>query len=566
MLTRLALTLAFALALSAPASAAPRDEALRLAPSDFALVVVVQNLRDHTKTVSESPFAGWFPTTALGKQLLGGDAFKRLTDGATPIFGALGVTSSDLLQDIIGDAVVFAYSPGAAGDPKGERSVIIVRPRKPDTLASVIEKLNKAQTDSKELKAVVERKHAGAAYHERQKAAGASDFYCFRNGVFVFSQSEAEIKAAIDRDAEDTKIKVPVLIARLAKLDVADAAAVVLVNPRALDAELAAKVKAANAGEKAFLTKFAEVWAATEAAAVYFALDTGAELGVSLQFNADKLPAGAKGWLTGARTPSAVWAAIPDDALLAVAGRLKPTDLLDFLGALNAGDGKPTARETVEQILGPIIGKDKLPAVLDALGPDWGAWVVPGAKDAAVPTVIAAIKVQGAKDAEAAKSLTQALEYGFQVARIAYTAKHKDQLDLKEEKDGDAVIKSLVGDGLPAGLRPSFALKGGYLLISTSPDALKSFKPPTGEPKAGGDVPIARFSGTATRAYLTANAAPLAKLLATAGGGEEKALVEQLVGFAAVLEPVDKIELLTRGDATGVKLMLRVKTAKPLKK
>jgi hypothetical protein len=564
-MTRFALSAAVVLPFALPARAAPRDEALRLAPADVALVAVAQNLRDHAKNLSQSPFAGWFPTSALGKQLLGGDGFKRLTDGATPIFNTLGITPSDLLTDVIGDAVVFAYSPGGPGDPKGERSVILVRPRKPDTLAGVIEKLNKAQTDAKELKAVVEHKHAGAAYFERQKSEGASEFYAFADGVFVFSQSEAEVKAALDRAASAPKDKPPELVARLTKLGAADAALVLLVNPRALDAELAAKLKGANANERPFLTKFAQVWAATEAAAVYLTLDTGLELGVSLRFNADKLPAGAKGWLVGPRAPSAVWGAIPADALLAVAGRVKPTDLLDLLGALNAGEGKPSPREVIEQTLGPIVGKDKLPAVLDALGPDWGAWVVPGAKGDAVPAVVAAVKVQGANAADAAKSLTQALEYGFQVARIAYNAKHQDQIELKEEKDGDAVIKSLTGDGFPAGFRPCFALKGGYLLLSTSPDALKAFKPPAGEPKAGGDVPLARFSGTATRAYLTANAAPLAKFLATAGAGAEKELAEQLAGLAAVLEPLDTVELLARGDDAGAKLMLRVKTAKPLK-
>ncbi len=563
---------ALVLALAVPAHAAPptaRDEALRLAPDNFALVVVAQNLRDHATAVSESPFAEWFPTTTLGKQLLGGANFKQITDAATPIFGVLGITPSDLLHDIIGDAAVFAFTPAPANDPNGERSVILVRPRKPETLAKVVERLNDIQTKSKELKSLVAHKHAGETYFERQKPNGPSEFYCFCGGVFAFSAAETEIKAVIDRDKSAPKDKPAVLVARMTKLGVADAAVVVLVNPRPLDGELAAKVKAAKPDEKVFLTKFAEVWAAAESAALYFQLGTGAELGVSVQFDPAKLPAGARAWLVGEKTPSAVWAAIPDDAIAAVAGRLKANDLIDFIGSLQPANEKPGVRETIEQALGPLIGRDKLPLVLDALGPDWGVWVVPPAKGTkdALPAAVAAVKVQtdGPKGAEAAKALTQALEYGCQVARIAYNAKHKDQIELREEKDGDTIIKSLVGDGLPPGFRPCFALKGGYLLISTSPDAIKAFRAPA-EPKPGGEVPFARFNAAAARAYLASNGPAVAKLLSAAGAGDEKALVQQIEMLAGALEPVEKVELLATGNATGMKLTLRVTPAKPLKR
>jgi hypothetical protein len=310
------------------------------------------------------------------------------------------------------------------------------------------------------------------------------------------------------------------------------------------------------------------VWKATEAAALYLTLDTGVELGASVQFDPAKLPANVKEWLVGARTPSALWSVIPDNAMFAVAGRVKANELLDFLASVHTEVGKPNARETIEKAIGPIVGKDKLPLVLDALGPDFGIWMLPAAKDTTVPVLVGAVKVQteGEKGAEAAKKLQQALEYGFQTARIAYNANHKDQIELREEKDGDVVIKSLSGDAFPAGFRPCFALKGSYLLVATSPDAIKAFKPPVGEPKAGGDVPLARFNATATRDYLSAHAPALAKLIATATAGDEKTLTEQLAGLTAILEPVDKVELLTRGDATGLKVMLRVKTTKPLKK
>jgi len=133
--------------------------------------------------------------------------------------------------------------------------------------------------------------------------------------------------------------------------------------------------------------------------------------------------------------------------------------------------------------------------------------------------------------------------------------------------DGDTLIRFLANDkAFPPGFRPSFALKGGYLLLATSPDAIKAFRPPTDSPKPGGDVPFARFSGTSARAYLLAHREPLAKFLSDAGAGPEKEVLTHLDQFAAVLELLDRAEVLSRGDGTTTRLLVRVRLAKPLKK
>lgn len=557
------LALLFALAVPLGTRAAPRDEALRLAPPDAALTVVAQNLREHARALTESPFATWFPTTALGKQLFAGeDGLKQFTEAAAPVLRALDTTPAELFTDVLGDAVVFSYTPAAGGAP--ERSLILVRPRKPEVLAKLMDRLNGLQTKSGELKGVTEHKHAGASYFARQRPDGTASYYGFAGSVLAFSESEADIKAALDRARGDAD-KPPPLVSRMTKLGVADAALVLLVHPRALDAEIAAKAERAPAAERAGLERLLGVWRATESAAVYLTLDTGAELGVSVQFAPEKLPADAKAWLTGARAPSAVWQAVPNDALFALAGRMKASEFLDALGSLTAAAGKPGFRAGFDSALGPIVGKDKLPKVLDALGPDFGAWVQPPAKGTSVPVVVAAVRVTDGATAET-KAVLQALEFGFQTARVAYNSKHAYQMELDDEKDGDTVIRVLSGGLLPEGARPCFAVKGGYLLVASAPDAIRAFRAPAAEPKPGGPVPVARFGASATRAYLTAHTPALAKFLATTGAGDEKALAEQLAAFAAVLEPFEKVELLAHGDATGLRLALRATTAKPLRK
>ena len=184
-LPRFAAVLAVALLGVGRLGAAPRDELLRLAPPDAALVVVVQNARDHIKNLAEAPFAAWFPTTQLGKQLLGSADFRKARAAGEMVFGQLGITPDDVFNDILGDVAAFAFTPGSSDGKTPERAVILVRPRKPETLRKLIDRLNELQTKSGELKAVVRHQHAGAQ-HEGFVACrgGALDGLHASSGVF----------------------------------------------------------------------------------------------------------------------------------------------------------------------------------------------------------------------------------------------------------------------------------------------------------------------------------------------------------------------------------------------
>ena len=556
---------------AAPASAAsPRDELLRVAPPDAALLVLVQNARNHLQNLEESPFAKWFPQSQLGKQLLAGVDLKLAQDSVAPLFAALGIKPEELVTDVFGDAIAFAYTPPPNDDGKGERAVALIRPRKHETLVKLVAKLNELQIASGEVKAVVPRRHRSEEYFERQKPnGGSSDFYCFRSGVFAFSGTEPDIQAVIDRDKAGTD-KPPELVAKLAKLGVGDAFAVALVNPRLFDAELKAKVAKANGSDKALLARFQEIWLALDSAAVYLTFDKDFETGLSLHFQPNKVPAAAKGWLTGPRMNAAIWQAIPDNALFAIAGRFKASDLIETIGSLAPGDGSNPIKAAAEQLLGPVFGKDKLPHVLDALGPHWALWAeAPPANGGFLPVLVAAVQIDnsGPKGKEAAREIARAVGFGFNAARVAYNAGHADQIELVETEDGDVVITSLVNEkAFPPGFRPSYAFKAGYLVVSTSPDAIQRFQEPKANPAARSEATLARFSGTAAREYLQTHRERLAKFLASAGRGEEKDLAKQFEQALAVLELVDRMEVFTRGGDTGIRIGAKFTFAKPLKK
>jgi len=550
---------------TAPASAAPRDELLRVAPPDAALLLIVQNGRDHVETLVQSPFARWLPQSALGKQLLGAD-LKQARAGIEPLFNALGIKPEELLADVLGDAVAFAYTPSPAEDMKGERAVALIRPRKPETLVKLLAKLNEIQMGSGEVKSVVSKRHRGEEYFERVKPAGGSDFYCFRGGVFAFSGTEPDIQAVIERDkAGEAK---PELAAKLAKLGVGESFAVALINPRPFDREVAAKVAKAQPGEKVLLERFQQAWLALDSAAVDLALGADLELGVSIQFQPGKAPAFLKGWLTGPRQNPALWQAIPENALVAFAGRFKASEVLEAISNVAPADGPNTPKSAAEQLLGPVFGKDKLPQILAALGPNWAVWAEPPGTSGFLPVVVAAVQIDstGPKGKEAARDITRAVGFGFNAARVAYNSSHADQIEIVETEDGDGLITSLVNEkGFPAGLQPSYAFKAGYLVVASSPDAIKRFREPKPGP-ATGEATLARFSAAASREYLHKNGGELAKFLAAAGHGEEKALRQQFEQVAAMMEVLDRVEVVSRGDANGLRLAARIRFVKPLKK
>jgi len=567
---RVVALLAVAFAATPAAAAAPTDDVLRVAPPDAALVLLVRDARGHADAVAGSPFAAWFPASALGKQLLAAGDVRRLREAAAPVLVALGVTPEELLNNVFGDAVAFAYTPAAPADPAGERALLLVRPRKPETLAKLIDRLNEIQTGNGEVKAVVRREHLGEPYFERQKAGGGAEFYAFRGPVFAYSGSEADVRAVVGRDktAPPVADKAPELAAKMARLGVADALAVLLVNPRPFDAEFRAKTAAAKPDEEPFLRQFAEAWAALDAAALYVAVGADAEVGVALDFRPTALPQTARAWLTGDRPASALWPAVPADALVAVAARFRAADLLDTVRAVLPVRGKAALDASLADTLGPVVGRDRLPLVLDALGPDWALWLEPPvAGSGPLPAAVGVVRVKaaGPRAKETQRAMERAVGFGFQAARVAYNATHADQIELLETPDGDAVVTSLVGaKAFPPGVQPAFAFKAGYLVVASTSAAVERFRPPTGDAK-GGEAVAARVSGPAIREYVRTHRDAIAEMLAAAGRGEKADVAKQFDQFAAVLEPVERMEILIRGSESGVRVAVRVKLVKPLK-
>jgi hypothetical protein len=555
---------------SAPARAAdPEGEVLRLVPPETRICLVVRDLRTHLRAIEGSPFEKWLEQSPLGKKLTDPAEMAKIEQLETFLKEQFGVGFDQLIDDILGDVVVFAYQPGPPDKPDEELGVAFVNARKPDLLAALVEKLNDFQKKTGEIKSVRPMTHQGQPYFEREKSTGDREYYFVRGGILAFSAQERAIRQVIEQDAAPPGQPGRVA-AEIAALGLADGCVVCWFDPRGFDAELAVNAEATeDDSERAFLTQFTRVWAAIDGFALYAHPGRGLELGVVTRFDREKLPKEIRELALPTGGGSALWAAVPDDAILAVGGRLDVPRLLAGVEAFLPPEGKAGLKKAVEEGLAPVVGRDKLPAVLAGLGPDWAVWVTaPGETSSAfLPEWTAALKLSGDKGGvDVGRTVLQAVDFAAQMARFAYNREHVDQIELTEESRDGVTVKVLSNEkGFPAGLRPSYGLKAGYLVVASSPDGVRRFNPPTG-PAAGAKAPMVRFSARHLRGYLEAHRGAIVKAATRWSGRPAKEIEHDLAELSAVLEAFDKVELRhTAGDGK-VRLSLHVEFVAPLTK
>lgn len=558
------------LASPSPAPAAdPTGEVLRLVPPETRICLVVRDLRTRLRAVEGSPFEKWLEQSPLGKRLKAPAEMAKFEQLETLLKDQFGVGFDQLLDDVLGDVVVLAYQPGPPGKPDDELGVAFVNARKPDLLAGLVEKLNDFQTKTGEIKSVRPLTHQGQQYFERDKAAGGREYYLLRGGILAFSGQERAIRQVIEQAAAPPG-RTGLVEVGITALGLTDACVVCWFDPRGFDEELTAKTESAkDDGERAFLTRFARVWKATDGFALYAQPGRGLEVGVVARFDREKLPEEVRELVFPTGGVSALWAAIPDDAILAVGGRLDVPRLLAGVEAFLPPDGKTGLKRAIEEGLAPVVGRDKLAAVLAGLGPDWAVWVTsPGkASGAFLPEWTAALKLSNDKGGvDVGRTVLQAVDFAAQMARFAYNREHTDQIELNEVSRDGVTVKVLSNEkGFPAGLWPSYGLRGGYLVVASSPDGVRRFNPPSGS-VVGAKAPLVRFSARHLRVYLEAHRGAIAAAAARWSGKPAKEIEHDLAEFSAVLEAFDRMELRHAAGGGKVRLSLHVEFVEPLTK
>src|SRR5262245_34172789 len=124
--------------LSPSLAASPRDELLRLVPEDAGFCFVLQDLRGHSEAVADSPFLKEFQDSSLGKLVRESPELKQLLDFQKKLEQGFKLDFVKLRDEVFGDAIVFAYTPGTPADPKAEQDLLLVRARDAKVLAEFV--------------------------------------------------------------------------------------------------------------------------------------------------------------------------------------------------------------------------------------------------------------------------------------------------------------------------------------------------------------------------------------------------------------------------------------------
>lgn len=564
-------TLSLLLLTTTANAAAPGDDLLRLVPEDVGFCFVVQDLRTHTQSFLASPFGKAWSESGAASSLTSGPEWKQLADVEKMLQTQLGVTWAQLRDDILGELVVLAYRPGPPGQPAQEQGLFLVRARDAKLLTGLIDRLNKVQKDSGELKKLEEREYAGQRYQHRVDDKGEG-FYYQRDRVLVFGSQEAILRQAIDREKKTSAEEAPIA-RQLRLLGVDNRPAALWVNPRAFDAEMVHNAGLAKSPRTAFVSNFMRYWSAVDGIALSLSLEKDVQVELAIRARVEQLPPAGRRFLAELGKPTKLWSAFPEHALLAVGSRIDVPALFESLDEFLSAEDKQALGEGMKSGLGAVVGKDLAREVWPCIGPDWGLCVSapPAESKEWFPRAVLAVAVRSgnSKTTPVDQALFTAVEFYARLALVAFNRKNSGQLALQTETRDSYKMTFVAGEGgLPPGLRPAFALVQGHMVLASTPEVLREFAGALAqatEPAPGRELPFLRMSLKHLRQYLRERLDPLADYLADANALPRSEVKAHLDNLLAGLQFVDRVEITHQSQPDQARVTLRIGLAYPLK-
>jgi hypothetical protein len=551
------------LCLGGSVCASPRDDLLRLVPADAGFCIIVRDLRDQFDGLAKSPFAAQFAASPLGQALARSPELQRLAEFDRHLNANLKLTWAQLRDEILGDAVVLAYTPGPPGRPEKEQGLFLAHARRADLLAELFERLNEVQKKAGEVTAVEARTYRGQTYQMRRKAKDAEEFYCLRGPLLILSDKEEALTRALDRATASPSSEPPALARRLDALGLDRSLAVCWLNPRAFVPALRKKVASAAGGEAACLATFARYWEALDGVAWSLSVEREFSVAMTAAVRPSDLPPVARRMFGEAARPSAVWAAFPKDALFIAAGRLPLQPIADAGGEFLTSDGRKEVQEALARSVGAFLGRDVLSAVLQNVGPDWGVCLAPptSGDKSWLPTLTAVLRLRAGGTIPVEQRVLDALDLLARLSVVTYNTHRPDQIRYRMVAQDGVDVRVLENDqGFPPGLQPAFAWKDGFLVLASSPEAVRRFRAPKGDPPPSAEVPLVRIALSGWTNYLRNYREPLATFLADAHGLPPGEVQKRLSHLLGTLELFDILEVTQRTGAGQAAVSVRLRT------
>jgi hypothetical protein len=551
-------------------AAAPRDELLRLVPEDVGFCLALEDLRGHGSALADSPFVKQFQTSSLGAKIRSAPETQKLTALDEFLQTYLDVTATQLRDDILGEALVLAYRPGPPGKADQEEGLFLLRARDAKLLTRIVDRINALQKESGDLQEVEERAYHGETYYRRQER-GSANYYYLHGPVLAFAPREGILRQLIDLDRNAPKDAECFVARQFRLLGIARPVAALWINPRAFDAALQQKAAAATGAPAIALRTLAAYWKGLEGIALSASLERDLALSLAVRARIEELPRAAQRFLHAAASTSEVWQRFPDNCLLSIAGRVDIAAFVEALGDFLADDARKSVRAMIENTVEAIGGKDIIKDLLANLGPDYGICVLaPPASDSHwLPHMIAALRVRsGTASVPVELVVWNALNSLATLAVFHHNHGHPGQFSLKSIVQDKMEVRYLESDEqFPPGLQPAFALKGGYLVLASSPAALQRFRasPKETQLPLTGEVPLLKVSLSSWCQFLRERREPLLAYAAVKNQISREQAGQHLDQLLMFLQLFDRVELIQRSNAGLVTLTLRVQTAKPVR-
>lgn len=519
------------------------DKLLSLLPDDFAVCVMMHDLRGQAAHWEKSDWVKSFRQSPLGRTFLDAPELKQFDVWQQDLKKHFDLDWPGLRDDILGKTVLLAYQPGPANKPDDERGLVLLQVHKTERLALFVNKLNELQKKSGELKSLTAIEHKGKTYYRRVQGP-KTQFYLMDGSLAAVSSQEEMIRGVLDRQAQPAKTSP--WAKRFQRAGADQAFVTMCINPRMLELDFV-KNKKGDDGLPGY-------WQALDGIFVTFSMRNDAAIRVAIQANVDQLPKWTRAAFTDTAIPSDLWKRFPEQSILTIASRTDFAGMVDALKMLLPEKDRKNLNG-----LGAVIGLDLFKDVLPNVGPDWGVCVLPAKDPQHLPQMLIAVAVKpGANDPPIDQMLFKAVQVFATVAVLDHNQKNPEPIRIMTAMQDKIEIKYLSHDKLfPPGLQPAAALKDGYLLLASSPDAILAFRKHEFKIDTRLETPMVRLSTRELAKVLRQREHSILTSLKQRQGMSAKEAKQNLDSVTSLLDLFDRVILSQHAEAGQATWTLR---------
>jgi hypothetical protein len=538
---------------------------LRLVPENMALCLLIEDLRGHAATFLESPFAKRFMISRFGKELLGAPELAKLRDIDAFLQKNLQITLVQLRDDIFGEALVLAYSPGPIEKPNQERGLMLLEARNPEQLAKLLERVIAMQKESGEVKDVQERPRGKYRY---LVAVGtrSTTFYLRSGAILAVTSAEPvlfELIARLDDPAARSAFK-----GRFPTLDAKDRLFSLWVNPKPYLALLEKQASLVSGPQLAALKNFLQYWKALDCIGIFVTHRQDCEITLAIEGRPNELPAGGSNLLFKPAAPAGDMAGRwPQGAFLTLTKTIDLPGTVAGVSEFMDPSTRQILRSSIEQKAAAVLGQDVVGEALPILGPEWGVCFAapPSSEPGWFPHLLAAVHLHPTAAEPSPELLVMnALNSVATLVVFAQNQVKPGTVSLRSRIHEGSEIKYVTDKEFPPGLQPAFACRGGYLVLGSSPAAIERFAVRSSG-QASPNRPFLQVLFPPLLAYLRERQETLVAYHAAHEGVSKAEASAGLEHLAAFLELLDRLEVGSRPLPNGLAWSMRVQPSAPLR-